>query len=203
MKRAALLAAALALGGCFGGGSGPAPVEHFYRLPPPAPAAPRARPLLAGVLVVETPRAAGLLRGRPLVYADAARPLELRQYRYHLWSEPPALLLGRHLRAALAARGIAPEVRPAGPGALRVSGRLLALHRLQGASPPRAVLELELWAGRGGRELLRRRYRETAAARGTGIHATVAAMGRAADAVWARFIGDLEQALTGEENRGR
>lgn len=195
MKRAALLAAALALGGCFGGAGGPAPVEHFYRLPPPAPAAPRARPLLAGTLVVETPRAAGLLRHRPLVHVDAARPLELRQYRYHLWSEPPARLLGRHLRAALAARGIAPAVRPAGTGALRVSGRLLALHRLHGASPPRAVLELELVAEREGREVLRRAYRETADAGGAGIHATVAAFGRAADAAWARFMDDLERVL--------
>ena len=71
----------------------PLPQDHFYRLSVGAPGNPRAEPRFKGTLEVGRFVADGLTAGRPVVYSMADRPNELREYRYHFWTEPPPTML--------------------------------------------------------------------------------------------------------------
>lgn len=140
----------LVLAGC----AGEAPVDHFYRLAVAPPLQVLERPLLDGVLLVEPPRAEGLLRDRELVHSRRDAPLELDRYRYHLWQDPPAALMQRELmaflrQAGVARRVIAPEERTAPDFVLE--GRLRRMEQLLG-EPARVhlILELTLRHGQGG-----------------------------------------------------
>lgn len=134
MRRAVVLGAALALGGC--AALRPAERIDTMRLAPRfAPVAP-ARP---GLVVVSPVEAAGAVADRRYVYVLASDPLLLRRAATLFWELPPPMTVGRALTDALGARF-------AGTGAPvvgRLSTRLVRFEEVAGGARAQAVVVVE------------------------------------------------------------
>lgn len=78
----------------------PVPVDTFYRLEVPEPAA--GRQVFDGVVEVRAFDADGLAAERPLIYSEPGSPT-LRQYNYHFWVESPAVAVQSELADSLRA----------------------------------------------------------------------------------------------------
>lgn len=188
-----LVAMVLALAGC-GGGGGPIPQNNFYRVQVSPPSA-ATGPVLPGTLEVDRFSVEGLTGGRAMVYSDSARPQELNEYHYHLWTEPPASMLRDELvsflRAANAAKQVVtPEVRVSPDYMAR--GRILRLERVVGKNPG-ALVELEMSARRirGDDLLLLKTYRAQVAPGSEEMNDVVLAFGKALTDIYGRFAADL------------
>ncbi len=195
MSRTLAIALLALATGCVGS-PGELPRQHYYRLPPSAPASAGANTLLPGTLGIFRPQASGLHHERAILYREAARPVELMPYHYHAWIDPPPLLVRDHLaeflRASGAARGILrePERRAAD---YRLGGRLIALERVVNAQTieVEAALELELRDASDELLLAPRVYRATVAATDRSMPATVEAFGEALERIYGEFLRDL------------
>lgn len=192
-----LAAVALTLGACAGGG-GPVPQSTFYRVQAAAPTAPAAVPVLPGILEVDRFHIEGLTAGRAMVYSDSAKPNELHEYHYHLWTEPPATMLRDELvsflRKTNAARQVVtPEVRVSPDYMVR--GRVLKLERVVGGDPG-ALVELEMSARkiRGDDLMVLKTYRVKASPSGKEVGDVVDAFGQALGEVYGKFVADLSAA---------
>jgi ABC-type uncharacterized transport system auxiliary subunit len=194
--RLLLAAVAVTLGACAGGG-GPVPQSTFYRVQASAPASPVATPL-PGILEVDRFHIEGLTAGRAMVHSDSAKPNELHEYHYHLWTEPPATMLRdelvNFLRKANAARQVVtPEVRVSPDYMAR--GRVLKLERVIG-NDPGALVELEMSARkiRGDDLMVLKTYRVKVAPSGKEVGDVVDAFGQALGEVFGKFVADLSAA---------
>lgn len=183
---------AIATAGC---ASGPAPRDHFYRLqadPPTALTSPRLR----GTLEVGRLRVESVLRKRGLLYRDGSRPEEIRRHSYHLWVDPPSIMvqdqLAAYLRAARVAEAVVTPAVHVDSDYL-VSGRIVHLESLLEGGAARVLVELELTVMRKeGRELLvAETYREERVASGETVADSVRVYKRAITAVFERFVADL------------
>lgn len=183
--------------------SAPTPQDHYYRLPervpPKTEASAHDRALRR--LAVARPQADGLLTERSIVYVLSEHPLEVRQYRYHHWSQPPADLIQERLLDLLRSRGIAEVVSrpvPGEPADLTVSSRINRFERnvSEAQVSVTVVLELGLRSGQRTTPEWSDRYAATAVANNTSLHATVEAFDRALGQVLDRFVQDL-RARTG------
>ena len=180
----------LVLWGCV---SGPAPTDHHYRINVAEPAAP-ATQRLSGVLQVDRLRTDALSGERDILYQRGSSPSEIRQYTYHLWSDPPALLLQTELVSFLEEAGAAEVVIPATariqPDFL-VSGRLRHFEQLLG-SDTRVNVEIHLTlTSSDGRVLTNQTYREERAATDRTVAAAAKAFGEAVHDIFERFLADL------------
>ncbi|MEO5337510.1 MAG: PqiC family protein [Magnetospirillum sp. WYHS-4] len=191
------LGLSLAVAAC-GGGGGPVPQNTFYRLQVAAPAASGAAAILPGILEVDRFVVEGLTAGRAIVYSDSAKPQELHEYHYHLWTEPPATMLRdelvNFLRAGkAAAQVVTPEVRVSPDYMVR--GRILRLERVVGGTPG-ALVELEMSARkiRGDELLLLKTYKAQVVPSGDAVGEVATAFGKALTDVYGRFLGDLAAA---------
>ncbi len=187
----ALLLSAL-LAGCLGSAP-PVPRDHYYRLVVPGPAEPSARPLLVGVLTVETVQAEGLLHERPLLYSENGRPHEVQQHDYHYWTDAPPSMLQDQLVAYLRRSGIAqsvvtPDIRVRADYRLTIKAK--RLERLIGGGPPGVFVELEFALVRlaDGRLIVAESYGEGGQAADGTVKAAIVAMNRATAQVFARFL---------------
>lgn len=171
------------------------PQDRFYRIVAQPPAAPLAAPVVEAALEVERPDADGLTAGRPIVYADRARPNQLYTYNYHFWAEPPAIMLRDQLVACLRAAGVAREVVTedlrVGAG-LSVVGKVRRLEQILGEAPT-VVVEIELGVRDNARARMRHlaTYAAEAAADDDGVAAAADAFNRAFTEVCTRFAADL------------
>ena len=190
-----LLLSAL-LAGCLGAAP-PVPRDHYYRLvvPGPAepPAEPSARPLLPGVLTVETMQAEGLLHERPLLYSENGRPHEVQQHDYHYWTDAPPNMLQDQLVAYLRRSGIAqsvvtPDIRVRAD--YRLTIKVKRLERLIGGGPPGVFVELEFALVRlaDGRLIVADSYGVADQAADGSVKAAIVAMNRATAQLFARFL---------------
>lgn len=180
----------LALAGC---ASGPAPVDHYYRIDAGSPSAPSAR-FLSGNLQVDRLRSDALAGGRHILYRQSGDATEIHQRPYHRWTDPPAILLQTELVSYLEKAGVADAVLPA-TALVRpdfvVSGRLS--HFEQVVDPDnRVVVELQLTlTSSDGRILVNERYREEREASGSEVAASAAAFGDAVNGIFGRFLEDV------------
>lgn len=181
----------LAVFGCL---SGPAPVDHFYRLEPGAPAALR-EPRLMGTLEVDRLRSDALTNERALLYRETSESTQINQYSYHQWLDSPTLLLQTALTAYLRSAGVAsrvvtPELR-ADPD-FRLTGRLLRLERVLRGPDSGVVVEIELALSDalGDRILLLETYREERSA-GSSVDEAVVAFNEAVTLVFQRLVAEL------------
>ncbi len=153
----------------------PVPQDNFYRLQVTAPGTSLAKTPLDGTLEVARLLADGLTAGRPIVYSEAARPLEANEYHYHFWTDSPTVLLRDELvsylrRAGVAKNVVTPEMRLEPDFVL--TGKIKRLEQVRG-DPSKVVISLELALRdrRGDRLLLVKTYDmegETAGAAGWG-----------------------------------
>lgn len=147
MKRlAAICATCAALAGCLGS-TEVVPPDNYYRITVNRPDRPAPAVAFPGVLSIATFDGDGLVRGRPMLFTDAAHEGTLRQHNYHYWVDSPARLLQGQLAAylknsALANSVVTPEMRVRAD--YELVGRIIRLERILGAGPPRVAVELEL-----------------------------------------------------------
>lgn len=137
------LLSALLLSAC--AAVGPAPDDVYYRLPSttPEPASPK----LAGVVLIEAPRAGDLHGDAPMLYSDDAAGLGLLQYHYRHWADRPTALVADFMQAWLSTRGVADTVLNDdgnADGDWRLVGKLKRFEQLNGMQPPAVVVGLEL-----------------------------------------------------------
>ncbi len=191
LGRALTLGLVLLLGACFGGA---APSDSFYRLEVPAPAALPAPPL-QGVVEVGRFAAEGLTAERALLYSYRDKPDQLSRYGYHLWVEPPAVLLQGQMVRLLRQAQAAPAVVTADlrvPSDFRIEGRLHRFEQVVG--PPSGVvvdLDVSLIRPRTGELLLQRGYHVEKPTSGDQPAEAVQAYQAAVSEIFGRFLADL------------
>lgn len=183
----------VALAGC---GAPTVPDFTYFRLPPSQPLEPEHAPLFSAPIVVDAFGADGLYADQALIYAIDPDAQQLRQYHYHLWTDPPTRILQRRLIAQLRAAHVAAQVTdelPASQPAIRVRGIILRFDRVPTAAGGySAVVALKLRAdGVDGVPLVDDYYRAEVPATGAELKATVAAYGNALDTLFAKFEADL------------
>ena len=184
-------ALALMLWGC---ASGPAPIDHHYRIDAGVPDAPAAKKL-EGNLQIDRLRADALTGKRELLYKETANASTIHQHPYQRWSDPPTILLQAELVSFLNAAGAADSViaatarvRPS----YMVSGRIREFERVL-EPEVRAVVEIQLAATSAeNREILVNHiYREERNAADTTVEASVIAFNEAVHLIFERFLADL------------
>jgi len=180
----------LALWGC---ASGPAPIDHFYRIDAGAPAAPAAK-RLQGNLQVDRLSAEALAGERQLLSQQTAAGPEIRQHAYQRWSDPPAILLQTELvsflNAAHAADRVISATARVKPDYV-VSGRV---HHFERVLEPSAhvVVEIQLTlSSASGEILINQNYREERSAANSDVAAAVDAFSEAIHDIFERFLTDL------------
>lgn len=207
LRQAVLLAALAVQAACSLIPTSPIPQDHYYRLPDAAPVRVYARPPLGGIVGVRALRGVGLYQEQAMDFVQAGRPLELHQYNYRLWVEPPTHLVQDQLVDYLRAAHAAPKVLRYRPGqgmAAVVSGDIERFERVVGKRRDEVVVALMLEYGPPDQFLPRRlsqRYVAKAAVAGHSIDAVARAFGKALDSISARFLADVA-ALPAAGRRG-
>lgn len=178
----------------------PVPDDHYYRLETRAAGSRFDQPVFDGVLLVERPAAAGVRRGRKMLYSDDPGHLRFQQYHYHHWEDAVPHLLHRWLDQWLEASGVASEVkdRPHGQADYRLQTRIARFERLIDGGRYAAAVSLEfiLLPAGSNAPLLRETLAVVEPADGNSVEATVRAFGRALDQV-ADQLSDRLAALEG------
>lgn len=175
--------------------SPPAPRDTFYRLDLAPPAHRFDKPALPGVLEVNRLDTDGVLSERALAYQEPGKGIQ--RYRYDFWSEPPGVLLqdriAQMLKAANAAeRIVTPDLRVPPDYALR--GKVRRFEQIAGANKVAVEVQLVLVNARNGDLVMMETYAAEVPAAADTPEAAVAAIGRGADQVMARFLADLAAA---------
>ena len=174
----------------------PLPVDHFYRLDPGAPGQVFQSPPLAGVVAIGQFRADGLVSQRPMVYSEAAQPLELLQYNYHYWVESPPDMIELELTDFLRNAGAAevvdgPETRS--NAGCKITGSLRRFERMVGDGRSVISVELDLRLARtnDAGELLFRAYRSDMRAGDDKMVSAVVAFNAGVKHIFDQFLADL------------
>jgi cholesterol transport system auxiliary component len=197
MKNVLLVALALLSAGLVTacGSSAPVPEDQFYRLRAMAPSSQFSKPLLPGTLEIDRFVADGLTAGRPIVYSEAGKPYQVKEYHYHFWTLPPTVMLRDELVTYLRARKVSdvvvtPEMRVS-PDYVLI-GKINRLEKIVG-KPPKAVLELELAIRKasGGKLVILDTYRIETPSSGTGVDAAVESLNISLTDAYAEFVADL------------
>ncbi len=181
----------LTLGSC---ASGPAPIDHYYRIDAGVPDAPLATKL-EGILQVDRLRTDALTGERQILYKETASASEIHQHPYQRWADPPAILIQTELISFLSAAAAADTVMLATarvkPDYL-VSGRIRKFERVL-EPKVRAVVEIQLivTSTAGDEILVNHSYREERAAANSTIAASAVAFSEAVHAIFERFLADL------------
>ena len=192
----ALLLAGALLAAC-GGPQAPVPEDHYYRLKVAAPKTSPAQPHFKGTLVVQRMVADGVIAGRPIVYSEGGKELEVLEYHYHFWTEPPIMLLMDQLVSYLRAANIAETVVTAeirSDADYSVSGKIKRLEQVRGGDP-RSIVELELALLKrpDDKVIFIRNYIEEVSAGGEDVASAVKAMNAALGRIYAKFAADISK----------
>lgn len=174
----------------------PVPEDQFYRLKAVrAESAAPVKPLFPGTIEIDRFVADGVTAGRPIVYSEAGKPHQVKEYHYHFWTQPPTVMLRDELVSYLRAANVAkvvvtPEMRVNADYVL--TGKIIRLEKVIG-TPPKAVLEIELGVRKatGGELIFLNTYRIEAASDGPGVDDAVHALNAALSTVYGRFVTDL------------
>jgi len=181
----------LALWGCL---SGPAPIDHYYRIDAGVPDA-RAAKKLEGNLQVDRLRTDALLGQRQILYRESDDASEIHQHPYQRWSDPPAILLQAELVSFLSSAEAADSVVAATARVkpdYMVSGRIRDFEQVL-EPKVRAVVEIQFTATRseGDEILVNHSYREERTAANDGVEASAVAFSEAVHAIFEQFLTDL------------
>ncbi len=193
--RVLMVAAVGVLAAC--GSVDPVPEDQFYRLRAVLSSPPLSKALFPGTLEIDRFVADGLTAGRPIVYSEAGKPFQVKEYHYHFWTQPPTVMLRDELVSYLRAAKVSdtvvtPEMRV--PADYVLTGKIIRLERIIG-TPPKAVLELELGLRKatGGKLIFLDTYRMEKQSDGSGVDAAVTSLNSALTAIYAKFVDDLSK----------
>ncbi|GAA0581132.1 ABC-type transport auxiliary lipoprotein family protein [Caenispirillum bisanense] len=197
-RLAAVAAAAGLLAACSIGE--PAPADHFYRLTVAAPAAAGAAagPVAEGIAMVQSFEVSGVLNQRALLWTTSG--VELQQYSYHFWSEPPARALQDALVQVLRDTGAFTEVVT--PGFRQrpdwtIQARVNRLELVgpsgsdSGVQSARVAISFTVTDGYGETVVLTRSYEEEPAVGGGSVAEGARALSTAVETIYGRFLQDL------------
>lgn len=201
MSKVSLTAAkVLVVAGLAGGflsacSSPPVPTDTYYNLTAGRGAVASSSSKIDGTVEVLPFKAEGVINERAIVYRETATTQ--KQYTYHFWAEPPAIMLQRSLIDAL--RGaqifdqvVAPEVRA--DREYELIGTLRRLEHVVGGGGKVVVeFDIGLRRVRGNETLFLNTYRTESSA-GPGVAGAVTAMSSALDTLLAQALKDIGSA---------
>ena len=176
--------------------SPPVPTDTFYNLTSGRAVSSAGSASLDGTVEVPRFRAEGVVNERAIVYRASAT--EQRQYNYHYWTEPPAVMVQRSFIDAL--RGsrffdqvAGPEVRADRDYELIGTLRRFE-HDISGGQSKVAVeMEIALRQVRGGETILLKTY-ESERSASRSVAGAVEAMSAAVDQVITEVVRDISAA---------
>ena len=175
----------------------PVPEDQFYRLKAVLPSKPAAKPLFPGTIEVDRFVADGLTAGRPIVYSEAGKPYQVKEFHYHFWTQPPTVMLRDELvsylrQAKVSSTVVTPEMRV--PPDFVLTGKIKRLEKITGASP-KAVLELELGLRKatGGKLIFLDTYQIESPSDGSGVDDAVKSLNKSLSAIYDQFVADLSK----------
>lgn len=191
------IAAILGLSGCLGS-SQPVPPDNYYRLTVEAPTDRTAQPSLPGVLSIGALDGDGLVRARPLLFANTNKSHAVRQHNYHYWADSPTRLLQAELVSYMRRRGAAisvvtPKMRVRSD--YELVGKIKRLERIMGDSTYRVAVEMDLAVIRqSDRHLIvEDSYLVEIKSQDGSVQSSVAALNQALAQVFRSFSGALDQ----------
>jgi len=182
--------------GCFG--SSFIPEDHYYLLPVEKTNVSRLdRPAVDTVAVAQI-TGHGLYRERSLLYIDAKKPLELKQYHYRHWVKAPMYLLQDDIVALFRQVNYAKDVShydAKNASDVIVKGRLLNFEQIIASTQSTVNVSIEFEVTKNlpdGGKKWRKVYEIREKAEGQSIHKIVEAFGRALSKIYSIFLSDLE-----------
>ena len=178
-------------------GGGPAPQDHYYRLP---------EVKLNGIyesaaesyknIVIKPVKATGLYHERAILFIESDKPLELQRYHYSFWSSTPAELCHNALYQGLQSSGIVTyvsrdlsELRPD----YIIDTRIIQFERFldQSAVNILVALEVSVRSGQPSGVMWTKRYNINKQLETTGMHDSAVAFGEALKEISALLVEDL------------
>jgi len=191
MIRAALLLAALVLGGC---ATPPVPNEQYFRLVVTPAAGKMAHPI-GGVLEVVPFSADGVAGERPLLVTANGTKLEQRNYAY--WTDVPVAMLRDQTIAYLRSAGAADKVVPSElriGGTYRIQGDIKRLEQSTTGKKSAGIIEIEFSLIDEDTDALviDKVYHSEQPAADDTIDAAVTAMNAGLEDILKRFTADLD-----------
>lgn len=177
------------------GGAPVVPDDQFYRLQAAEPSV--GKKLFAGTLEVNRFVADGLTAGRPIVYSEAGKSYQVKEFHYHFWTQSPTVMLRDELvtylrRAKIFDTVVTPELRISADYVL--SGKIKRLEKIIGEQPKTALeIELGLKEAAGGKLIFLDTYRMETDSDGKGVGDAVVSLNKSLSAIYAKFITDLSK----------
>jgi len=175
-------------------GSGPAPQDHFYKLPEVVLDA-HATPMF-DELVIKPVKSSGLYHERAILFIESDKPLELQRYHYHFWSTTPAHLVHNALYEGLQSSNIGKHIsRDLSPvrADFIIDSRIVHFERIiknQQASI-KVALEISVREGGVAGVAWSKRYRVSKDLATTDMHSSAQAFGDALKTIAAQLVADL------------
>jgi len=169
----------------------PVPEDHFYRLPA---ATLKADKVLTSHITVKRFKTDGLHSERPLLFSGHDKPLSLKQYHYHFWTDAPPRMLQEHLISALRKSGIAGIVSnydPAHRDGYIISGKIRRFEQVSRGKENKVSIDLELRLDDDrGKIVLVKDYYSERTATSASPHDLVTAFGDALTDIYKEFLKD-------------
>lgn len=195
LRTAGILITIMTLAAC--GSSPPIPDDNYYRLTerPPFASGPR---VIDERLAIAPVRAAGVRRGRAMLYSEDPGHVRFKKYHYHHWDESPSVLIQRRLVDSLQDSGIAASIteKSDADARYRLHTQVLRFDRLVSTTGADVIVEIEarlVPASAPLSPVLDHRYTRQESADSASMEATVVAFSRAVDAVIEDLVRDLRQ----------
>lgn len=178
-------------------GGGPAPQDHYYRLP---------EVKLDGLsesiaatyknIVLKPVKATGLYHERAILFIESDKPLELQRYHYSFWSSTPAELSHNALYQGLQSSGVVThvsrnlsELRPD----YIIDTRIVKFERFIDNSSVniQVALEISVRSGQPSGVMWTKRYNVNKQLETNDMHASVEAFGEALREISVLLVKDL------------
>ena len=174
----------------------PVPDDSYFRLQQSQPRKRFSEPVLPGILLIETPEAAGVRRSRKIIYSEDQGHLRFQQYHYHHWEDSPPNLIQRHLTEVLSASGVASAAVDRRKGSIQyvLESRIERFDRLLSGGGAISHIEFEIWLidlEDPDRILLHRHYEEKVTASSMTMETTVVAFSKGLELIFKRLLEDL------------
>jgi len=178
-------------------GGGPAPQDHYYRLPEvKLDVLDQSAQAVYKHIVIKPVKSTGLYHERAILFIESDKPLELQRYHYSFWSSTPAELCHNALYQGLKSSGIAThigrdisEIRPD----YIIDTRIIQFERFidNSAANIQVSLEMSVRSGQPTGPMWTKRYSVTRQLQTTNMHDSAQAFGEALREVSQNLVNDL------------